>query len=652
LSVSNAPSWVTRNNIDYSKTSLDKDAAEGNIDIAVDIQISLADQSKYFHYCSKIISQAGIQNGSEINVSFDPTYEQLIFHSIKIIRNGESINKLQLANIKTVRQETELASFIYNGSMDAILILEDVRKGDIIEYSYTIKGFNPIFKNKFATTLWMNFSLPVYDVYYKLLVPNGRKINIKHLNNVPQPVVSNANNQQVYEWHKTNVEPVRLQDYTPSWYNPYNEILLSEFNTWKEVNDWAMELFPIKKELSTEVKNKIREISVANSSDSSRLKATLKFVQDDIRYMGIEIGKNSHKPADPSKVFAQRYGDCKEKSYLLCCMLKAMNIEAVPVLINTEIKKNLSTLLPSPKSFDHVTVRVKLDNDYYWFDPTIAYQRGSIKNIFYPDYQAGLVLSDSTTTLTPIAFRNINAIDVVENFKVSNMFGDGTLIVTTHYNGMSGDDERSDFNNVSVTELMNKFRKFYGATYEDIKADSLTYTDDDETGTFTTQEYYTLPSFWKLNKKQVKTFSFFPFIINDVLREPKEKDRQMPFSLYYPAKYKEKIIIDLPELWEVTETEVHLKNASYGYNSTFYCLGNHVYVNADYETFKDHTSIEETPAYFKDLSEFDDNANYELTYGKKRTEDSNPKKSDNNIIYVFLAIGLLIAGIVWWSKRT
>jgi hypothetical protein len=232
------------------------------------------------------------------------------------------------------------------------------------------------------------------------------------------------------------------------------------------------------------------------------------------------------------------------------------------------------------------------------------------------------------------------------------MFGDGTLIVTTHYNGMSGDDERSDFNNVSVTELMNKFRKFYAATYEDIKADSLTYTDDDETGTFTTQEYYTLPSFWKLNKKQVKTFSFFPFIINDVLREPKEKDRQMPFSLYYPAKYKEKIIIDLPELWEVTETEVHLKNASYGYNSTFYCLGNHVYVNADYETFKDHTSIEETPAYFKDLSEFDDNANYELTYGKNRTEDSNPKKSDNNIIYVFLAIGLLIAGIVWWSKRT
>ena len=110
------------------------------------------------------------------------------------------------------------------------------------------------------------------------------------------------------------------------------------------------------------MQKKIKEIETANSSDEEKTKAALQFVQDDIRYMGIEIGENSHKPADPSKVFAQRFGDCKEKSYLLCVMLRAMNIDASPVLINTVSKKSISELLPAPTDFDHLTVRVKLDN--------------------------------------------------------------------------------------------------------------------------------------------------------------------------------------------------------------------------------------------------------------------------------------------------
>jgi hypothetical protein len=650
ITLGKAPSWVTNNTIDYNKNSLDKEAIDGYIHISSDIQISLSNQSKFFRFCKKIISQSGVQNGSEISIPFDPIYEQLTFHSVRIIRDGESLNRLQLSNIKTIHQEKELKSFIYNGSLDAVLILEDVRQGDVIEYSYTIKGFNPIFKNKFSGTFDLEYSSPIYDLYCKLLVPQGRKMNIKSLNQTIQPVVSIVNGEQVYEWHKTNIPPLHLQDYTPSWYNPYEEVLVSEFNSWKEVNDWALELFPVKTELSDALQKKIAAIKAANSSDSDKVKAALRFVQDDIRYMGFEMGENSHRPAPPSKVFAQRFGDCKEKSYLFCCMLNAMNIESCPVLINTAAKKSIGALLPAPTDFDHATVRVKLDNDYFWFDPTISYQRGSIKKIFFPDYQAGLVVSGSTSELTPITFRNTSSINVTEYFKVADMLGSGTLKVTSAYRGTQADNIRADFNTTSIRELMNSYQKFYAGYYEDIKADSLTYTDDDSSGAFNTIEYYTLPDFWNADKKQNKKFSLASFIINDIIRKPKEKIRKMPFSLSYPAQYKEEVIIDLPENWKVTESESHLKNGGFEYNHKFYCVNKQVFLETNYASNKDHASVDEAPSYFNDLNEYDESASFELTYGDTNTSNTAASASSNKNIFFLIILVVLIGAVVWWSK--
>lgn len=651
VSVSKEPAWVTRNIIDYTKTALDKDAADGYIDISFEKQVYLADQSQYVRSSKKIISQAGVQNGSEITVAFDPSYEQLIFHDIHITRKGEILNRLQLSKIKTVHQETELANFIYNGSVNAVLVLEDVRQGDIIEFSYTIKGFNPIFKNKFAGDFSLAYSVPMYELYYKLVVPAGRKINIKNLNESLQPVISAANGQQVYEWRKTNVSPMVLQDYTPSWYDPYPQVLLSEYSDWKEVINWAMELFPVKKALSADVQKKIKEIESEYPGNGERVKAALRFVQDDIRYMGIEMGENSHRPADPSKIFAQRFGDCKEKSYLLCCMLRAMDIDASPVLINTTIKKNLNNLLPAPTDFDHATVRVKLDNKYYWFDPTIAYQRGAINDLFYPDYQAGLVVSDSSVSLTPIVFKNNSNQHVKEYFKVRAMSGGGSLTVTTTYKGVAADEARSSMNSESISELMTSYQKFYAAYYEDIKADSLNYTDDDSTGVFITREYYTIPNFWTADKTKGSRFIFSSFIINTLVRRPKEKERKMPFHLSFPTKFQEEVIVELPNRWQVTESEAHLKNSSFNYNYKFFCLYNIIRLETSYETFKDHSTIEEAPEYFRDLGKYDDIGSFEITSGTSDLAGNSSTNSGITILIIVLFIGALVGGVIWRSRR-
>lgn len=650
------PSWVTINPINYQQTILEKHAVEGLIDLNFEQQVQLQDQCEYVSRSIKVLSDAGVQNGSEISVYFEPSYQQLIFHSIQIRRGKEIINKLQLSKIKTIQQEQELNDFLYNGSLNSVLILEDVRKGDVIEYSYTLKGFNPIFKNKYTETLSTDFSSPVYQLYYKIVVPTGRKINIQARNNSQIPTITSNSKGQTYELRKTNIIPIKTQDYTPYWYSAYGEIQISEFNTWKEVNDWAIQLFPIKKELSTALKTKISEINTAFTTDEAKAQAAIRFVQDEIRYMGIEIGINSHKPADPSKVFNQRFGDCKEKSYLLCCMLAAMHIKAEPVLINTSAKKDIFNWLPSATSFNHATVKITLNNLPYWIDLTISHQRGKIEDIYFPDYAAGLVLTDTTTALSAITFENKGYQHVRELFTVAKMEGAGTFEVITDFKGYAADAVRDNFQNYSNAELMTDYQKFYSPYYESIKIDSLTYIDDDSTGIFTTKEYYTIPDFWTIDKNKTKKFSFSPFVIISNLRFPKEKDRKMPIRLVYPTLVTEEIIVDLPSDWSVTETEVNLKHSSCEYNSKFSCVGNRVYLRADYENFKDHVTVEDAPNYFANLKEFDNTESYVLSLkndGAVNTTNNNSTstKSIVSVIITMVVLGAFLAAFVWWTQR-
>jgi hypothetical protein len=178
--VEKEPSWVTVNTIDYSNTSMDKDAEDGYVDVDFEKQISVEQQCTYYRRAEKIISESGIQNASQISESYDPSYEQIFFHTIKIIRAGKLINKLEPSKFKVIQQETELSRSIYNGALSAVLILEDVRKGDVIDYSYSIKGFNPIFKGRFAEDLTAGFSVPVYNMYYKVISSNKRNLTIKN----------------------------------------------------------------------------------------------------------------------------------------------------------------------------------------------------------------------------------------------------------------------------------------------------------------------------------------------------------------------------------------------------------------------------------------------------------------------------------------
>jgi len=330
-----------------------------------------------------------------------------------------------------------------------------------------------------------------------------------------------------------------------------------------------------------------------------------------------------------------------------------MHIDAAPVLISTTDKQELHRLLPSPLAFDHCTVRVRLGGKNYWFDPTISYQRGGIRDISFPDYKCGLVLTDTTTTLTDIPLQETGQVVAKEKFSLPDTYGAAKLEVITTYTGSYADNARDDFNRTSRSGMQKDYLSFYKSFYDGIKvADTLKTEDDEASGKFVTHEYYTIEKLWE-QTEGVQKAHFHALLINSIMHKPKDAERTAPLQLTYPARYTEEIEIRVSEDWNFNPTPTAIHTASFSYA----CTGSHtdraVNLVYSYETLKDHVPVAEVSDYVKNIDKAEDDLGYMLSNDVNARSNSNRSRSrgrggmlDNFSDKVKVSIIILIIGML------
>jgi hypothetical protein len=256
------PTWISVCKL-YTQKPSARDIEDGAYNELIEEQLNIETHASYNHIITQIISQNGVQNNSELSVSFNPAYERLDFHQIVVWRDGKPQNRLNLSAFKIMADESEFDRFIYNGTYAAKYILADIRKGDKIEYSYTLSGANPIFNGKFARSLYFQGYRIVAHQYTSVLVSANRKLNMKPFNANPKMVITNvAGGFKRYEWESYQAKPVRSSNrYQPGWYSEFKRTQVSDYANWAEVVDWAMKINPtattFKGELATAV-NKLK----------------------------------------------------------------------------------------------------------------------------------------------------------------------------------------------------------------------------------------------------------------------------------------------------------------------------------------------------------------------------------------------------------
>lgn len=635
------PSWVTHLQ-PSGKAPNARDITNGYYLALVEEQIHVEQKASFNHIIREIVSDAGIQNASQISVVFDPAFEQVNFHTVTVWRNGQPQNRLSIPAFKILANETDLSMFLYHGSYNAYLILDDIRKGDRIEFSYTITGANPIFGDKCSRFVYLQSDQWIAHIYTSVLAAPNRKIRIKAFNNAPLPRQSVSNGLTHYEWEEKDVKPVIYVGYEPSWLNLYKHLQLSDYADWGEVVNWCDKINPPSASLKGPLAERVSQLKASSGADeASYFREAVKIVQDEVRYMGIEMGEYSHRANVPEKVYEQRYGDCKDKSLLLVSMLRANGIEAYMALVNTNMRSHTDDLLPAANMFNHAVAMAVIDGKEVWVDPTVSYQGGEKTNIYFPYYERALIVKPGNSRLSHIPKSPSGKVSSIERFEVVSDTLPVNLFVTTNYTLDRADQVRQIIANQSIIDIEKSYLDYYAKIFAGVeRIDTISIQDNRNANTITVTERYIIKNFFTKNPKTRRLdASFYAEYIKSQLPTIAE-NRQTPVDLSFPNDIDYTIEVTLPSAWSVPAERKEIDRDEYRFIYNYSADGNTLTLHYELSSKKDYVSADKVQQFATDINEIrDQHLGYSFSYNPGISGDSGSVN-----IWMILWI-LLVAGV-------
>jgi hypothetical protein len=531
--VRRAPAWI-------DPISVDARGANSNVRSGIDglledhqVRVDGPNVDEYFRRVRRVVSPAGVQNASELNIDFDPSYQRLVIHDAALIRDGKRIDEMARDDVRIIEKESEAKDGIYDGQLTALLFLKDVRPGDVLDYSWSLDGSNPILGGRYADEFDFGASVPTRLMRHRVIWPAGRPLHVS------KPArIEHHGAEDVYTWERRNVGATDAEDSTPDWYDPWETVQVTEYSSWNEVAKWADGPFRLDDESRAAVAKLANEIRASHQGRDATIVAAIRFVQDDIRYLGIEMGRGSHEPRQPAVVLAQRYGDCKDKALLLAGLLRDLGIEAYPAFVNTKLHRRLDDFLPSPFLFDHVIVEVIDGGKTYWIDGTLSEQGGTLATIETPSDERALVVRSSTNALTPIVIHprgKVSVDEVISTDKQQRM----TLEVSSTYTGHDADDIRSRLAGQSLADITKIHLNRYATDHPRIEAlGQPSITDDRLHNIVLLRERYTIHDLWKNG-----SWTYYPRAVEQHLTRPETLVRSMPLAIDYPLDVTERLVV-------------------------------------------------------------------------------------------------------------
>ncbi|MGZ5134136.1 MAG: DUF3857 domain-containing transglutaminase family protein, partial [Flavitalea sp.] len=643
--LSAAPQWLYPINPDLDKKPIKKNISNGYYLELVDQQVNLITNTRYIHYIRNIVNETGVQNASEVSVSFSPQYQHVVFHQVSLIRNGILISKLDKKQIRVVDEESEADDFLYYGQKRAFVIVKDVQKNDRIEFAYSVIGFNPVFNNKFSDKIYFSSSTAMCNYFETIIAPPNRALRFRSFNGAAAPAEEEVENGRVYHWSNPETRIWESQPGAPAWFDDYPYVSITEYNSWQEVIDWGIDLFnKYQHSLPPALQSKMAEWrKLAHGDKDIFAILAVRYVQDQIRYLGLETGLNTHKPHSPAEVFKNSYGDCKDKSLLLALILQSEKIPAYVALLNTTKKQTMTETPPSPGEFDHAIVAIQRSSGYIYVDPTISHQRGELINLYIPAYGYALVIRDTEKNLQPVEPDSFNASHIEEKLEVK--YADSSrLEVSTLYQGGKADAIRSSLSGASVSEMEENYLQYYAKSFEEItQSGTIIVQDDSSKNQLTIKESYAIPKLWEINAEGKEAFEVYAKAIYDLLPDPSEISKKAPMALTFPSTTYYTLTMVMPDLWAFPLKELHIKNSSYRFDYVPEVSGRVITLKYTFKTLKDHVPVNEMAMYKVNYKMMLDKLSFELYRGDPALSPGKLVGGTLNWPMVWFTFGVMVS---------
>jgi hypothetical protein len=264
---------------------------------------------------------------------------------------------------------------------------------------------------------------------YVVKVPADLDIRHRTQNFNITPRVTTENKTKVYTWEAKNIKVNKIEagGYELSRYLPQVDITPNRFEydgfggsfaSWKEFGNWNYPFYQDKNGFTPQRIEEIRSMVTANSDTRSKVNTLYQYLQNNMRYVSIQLGIGGFRPFPVRFVDEKKYGDCKALTNYMRNLLSVVGIKSYPALINAgDNRVPVDADFPSDP-FNHVILCVPAAKDTIWLECTSNYNEPGFLSSFTENRNA-LLLTEEGGKLVRTPHSNYTQNSLVESTTVT-----------------------------------------------------------------------------------------------------------------------------------------------------------------------------------------------------------------------------------------
>jgi len=309
----------------------------------------------------------------------------------------EGFEELEMIEARTITPEGEIIKITKDDMTDRSWTTWNFPEEDQRCWVWQMKGAAPgsIFEIRYRSRwtrvlgpsgLWFGDRDPVLEATYTIDAPADYQYRWKTYHIDIQPTEKKEGGRIIRSWTARDVQPMQYEegmvapdDVIPKLVVANERISAfvevsdkcASIKSWEDLGHCKAALYKKQQEVTPEVKAVADKISKTAKTETEKVKAVWKWMNDNVRYVGLESGLGGWIPLSAHVVCTKKYGDCKAVGGLISVLCRELGLKADPIAIGTRLQLGkLDLEFPWVFLFNHVIARVEADDKVYWLDAT------------------------------------------------------------------------------------------------------------------------------------------------------------------------------------------------------------------------------------------------------------------------------------------
>ncbi len=493
VQVAPAPEWVDVVKVSPTETLPAGLGRSSYLVLLGDEQIHLGTRERYVREVGLIRLSGAVETHSEIKVGMNPAREELVVHSIAIIRGGERLEILDPAKFKMVHSAASGAE----GKVSVVHPLEGLQLGDLIDASYSLRPMGSRPTEKFADAIVLGAEWPSVRLRKRLIEAPGQSISYRLGTGAREPEITESGGLRVLAWNYGPLDPGQATGDLP-------RIELTEYPDWRAVATRAVAFFDVR-DPEADAVGRVTDSIVRNHPIlEDQVTAAIRFVQGQIREEGPYGNVMNQAIEPPSVVLQRRSGSRGGKALLLRTMLRRMGAAAHLVLGRARQPTEVAQPLPSASIFDRVFVRIILGDATVMIDPCLPSQGGGVRTMYFPPQGHGLILDGRTEPYGPLGADNsgLPLTVIRESIHVPGLQGETRLEMEIEHKNHAADQMRHLLRVHGQVKFTEAFLQRLHTAYPGIRQEGeMRLEDDMERNVLVIRGGFIIPELWRWDQR-------------------------------------------------------------------------------------------------------------------------------------------------------